>query len=69
MPYSSVNSPQRWRERAEESRAIAEMMSSPDAKAAMLEVAAAYDRLAEKIETIKEMPSVVPFPASSSRAS
>jgi hypothetical protein len=50
MPYSSVNNPKRWREQAEECRAYADAMTDAEAKRAMIEVATAYDRLAQRME-------------------
>jgi hypothetical protein len=39
-----------WRERAEEARAMAEQMTDPAAKSAMLTVADSYEKLAERAE-------------------
>jgi hypothetical protein len=39
-----------WRDRADEARARAEKIKDPEAKQVMLEIAAAYDRLAEIAE-------------------
>jgi hypothetical protein len=39
-----------WRERAEEARAHAEQMKSPDAKQALYKIAEIYDQLAEQAE-------------------
>jgi len=69
LPNSSVNNPERWRERAEECRTLAELMSDPGAKNAMFEVAAAYDRLAEKIEALLPALSASPSRAFPSRSS
>ena len=45
-----VNDPQHWRDRAEEARIRAEQICNPDASRMMLEIAASYERLAEKTE-------------------
>jgi hypothetical protein len=45
-----VNDPRHWRARAEESRALAETLTDPVARMNMLEVAAAYERMAERAE-------------------
>lgn len=42
----SLRTPDHWSKRAEEARIIPELMDDPDAKAAMLDVAASYERLA-----------------------
>ena len=47
MPFF-VNDPTHWRHRAEESRALAGTLTDPVARMQMLEVAAAYDRMAER---------------------
>ena len=39
-----------WRERAEEARAIAAAMTTPIARREMLQIAVAYERLAERAE-------------------
>jgi hypothetical protein len=49
MPYS-VNDPRQWRERAKEARALAETLRDSLARNQMLEIAAAYDRMAERAE-------------------
>ena len=69
MSSSSVNNPKLWRERAEECRALADMMNNPDAKSAMLDVAAAYERLAEKIEAVQPALGASAFPVSFRRSS
>jgi hypothetical protein len=43
-----INSPEHWRERAEEVRALAETVDDAAVKSKLLEVAAEYDRLAER---------------------
>jgi hypothetical protein len=45
-----INNPQHWRDRAEEARAKAELMSDHFAIATMLRVADEYDHLAEQAE-------------------
>ena len=37
-----------WRERAEEARALAAVMTTPTARREMLQISAAYERLAER---------------------
>jgi len=44
------NDPKHWRERAEEALVRAEQLSDPEAQRMMLEVAAGYERLAQKAE-------------------
>jgi hypothetical protein len=43
-----VNDPKHWQERAEETRTLADMLTDAMARAQMLEVAAAYERMAER---------------------
>ena len=43
-----VPTPKYWRDRADEARATAEQMRNPDAKEAMLQVAAIYERMARQ---------------------
>jgi hypothetical protein len=50
MPASFINDPAHWRQRAEEARTIAEQMSDPNSKDAMLRIAKDYERLAERAE-------------------
>ena len=45
-----INSPDHWRDRAEEARAIAGELRGAEPQRIMLEVAAGYDRLAELAE-------------------
>jgi hypothetical protein len=47
---SHINDPKHWRYRAKEARAMAESMTDPEAKRLMLNVAADYERLAERAE-------------------
>ena len=41
-----------WRRRAEEARAIADEMEAPDSKRTMLDIAAAYYRMALEAEAV-----------------
>jgi hypothetical protein len=45
-----VNDPKHWQERAAEARAVAESLTDPLARSQMMEVAAAYDRMAKRAE-------------------
>ena len=45
-----INYPEYWRRRAEEARALAEMIEDPEAKRMMMGVVEGYDRLAEYAE-------------------
>jgi len=49
MPFF-VNDPRHWHERAKEARALAETLTDSQARRQMLEVAAAYERMAERAE-------------------
>ena len=42
------NDPEHWHERAAEARALAEKMSDPEGKKAMIEVAEKYERVAAR---------------------
>ena len=46
--HDPIDTAERWCARAEEARTLAEIMTDPDAKRAMLRVAQNYDRLALK---------------------
>lgn len=51
MPMPDVLSdPEHWRERAEESRVIADLLSDAKARAILIEIAAGYERLAQNAE-------------------
>jgi hypothetical protein len=50
MPFSHLNDPEHWRERAKEARAMAEDMADPASKGKMLDVAANYEHLAKRAE-------------------
>jgi hypothetical protein len=45
-----IDDPSHWRQRAQEARAEADKMSDAELKQTMLEIAAAYDGLAEMAE-------------------
>jgi hypothetical protein len=46
VPYSIWNNPDLWRQRAQEARTLAELMTDPGAKENMLKVAVAYEEMA-----------------------
>ena len=50
MATSFINDPEHWRKRAEEARALANQMNDETSKQTMLNIAADYDRLAERAE-------------------
>ena len=50
MPNAISSDPQHWRARADEARAMAEKITDPHAKAAMLEIARNYEHIAERAE-------------------
>jgi hypothetical protein len=54
-----INNPKHWRDRADEARAIADMMSDTVARSTMFEIAAGYDRLAERAEQRKVLSEAV----------
>jgi len=56
LPLSVANDPEHWRQRAEEARAIAELMTDMPSREAMLRIAADYDRLAKRAEDRKRSP-------------
>ena len=47
---SPVNDPAYWRQRAEETRALADQLDDPVAKQTMLEIALAYEQVAALAE-------------------
>jgi hypothetical protein len=49
-PVTKLNDPKYWRERAEETRAVAVQMMDAHTKAAMLTIAHDYEKLAERAE-------------------
>ena len=60
MP-STFGTPQYWRERAEEARALAQQMTDPEAQRAMLSVAQSYEKIALRAEAaLKKMPTQKP---------
>ena len=50
MPYSIWNDPKTWRQRAEEARALADVMSDSGARENMLKIAESYEEMAKKAE-------------------
>jgi len=50
MPWSHLNDPKHWRERAQEARAMAQQMTDRDAEATMLGIADDYEKLARRAE-------------------
>jgi hypothetical protein len=50
VPHAISSDPQHWRARADEARAMAEKITDPQAKAAMLEIARNYEHIAERAE-------------------
>jgi hypothetical protein len=50
MPKKLLNDPEHWRSRAEEALVQAEQMGDPIARGTMLDIAAQYERLAERAE-------------------
>jgi hypothetical protein len=50
MPQSPIDDPEHWRSRADEARNAALQMTDPQARQAMLVMAANYHRLAKRIE-------------------
>ena len=49
-PEHSFNDPRHWRARGEEVRVLAEAMTYPETKAAMLQLADDYEHLAKRAE-------------------
>jgi hypothetical protein len=47
---SLLEDPDHWRQGAEETRTLADQLTDPEAKAAMLRIAADYDRLGEQAQ-------------------
>lgn len=47
---SRTNDPEHWRARADEARAVAEMMSNEETRMSMLKIAEGYEHLAERAE-------------------
>jgi hypothetical protein len=50
MPESILDDPERWRERAEEARTLADQLSDPESKRTILRIANDYERMAEHAE-------------------
>jgi len=50
MPTSFINDPEHWRQRANDMRTLANSAKDARSKAAMLQIAAEYDGLAEMAE-------------------
>jgi hypothetical protein len=50
VPNSFINNPAHWRQRAEEARAIADSLTDPQSKEAMLRIVNDYEHLAERAE-------------------
>jgi hypothetical protein len=48
MPNSFINDPAHWLQRAAETRALAQSMTDPQSKEAMLRIAQDYEHLAER---------------------
>jgi hypothetical protein len=48
MPPRSTNDPKHWRDRATRMRALARTMTNPDVAILMADLAADYDKLAER---------------------
>jgi hypothetical protein len=46
MPTRTLNDPAHWRQRAQETRGIADLLDDPAARKAMLEIAQQYERIA-----------------------
>jgi hypothetical protein len=55
MPHKAITySPQYYRDRAEEMRSMADLLSDPDAKQMMLGVVESYEKLALQAEQLPE---------------
>jgi hypothetical protein len=50
MAKVPINDPKHWRERAEEARTVADELTDPDSKRAMLRIANDYEELARRAE-------------------
>jgi hypothetical protein len=47
---SPIDDPAHWRQKADEARRMADQLADPEAKQAMLEIAASYEQLAKIAE-------------------
>jgi hypothetical protein len=50
MPKVPINDPKHWRDRAEDTRAVADQMDDPDSRRKMLRTADDYEELARRAE-------------------
>jgi hypothetical protein len=50
MPRPILDDPDHWHRRAKEARAVAEQLSDPESKAAMLRIAGDYKQIAEQAQ-------------------
>jgi hypothetical protein len=50
MAKVPINDPKHWRERAEETRTVADEVTDPDSKRKMLRIAEDYEELARRAE-------------------
>jgi hypothetical protein len=51
-----LRDPQHWRDRANESRALADKMADPESKRMMLGIAEEYEKLAQRAEIRAKLP-------------
>ena len=58
MPHAISSDPQHWLTRAAEERAMAEKITDPKAKRAMLAIAANYEHIAERANSVHEPTSM-----------
>ena len=56
MSRFAFGTPTYWRERADEARSIAEEMGDAEAQQAMLEIAAGYEKVAQRAEAALHRP-------------
>ena len=63
MPIKLLNDPEHWRSRAEEARVQAELMADPLSKSTMLDIAAQYERLAQRAAQRAEPEKRPPAPS------
>jgi hypothetical protein len=50
--------PQHWRERAENARKAARLMRDPEASQLLREIAAAYDKIADRVQLVTDDPQI-----------